>query len=61
MPFIKKQPYYWMLHVETNDSTAHTFKKMLMLKSNISKQIPNCRIVFLKPIIQHDNEKANDT
>ena len=34
---------------------------MLILKSNISKQLPICRIVLSKPIIRHDNGKANLT
>ena len=34
---------------------------LLMLKINISKQLPNCRIVLSKPIIRHDHRKANLT
>ena len=30
-----------------------------MLETNISKQLPNCRIVLSKPGIRHDHGKAN--
>ena len=44
IPTIKKQPDYLMLHVGTNDATTNTSKKivedLLILKSNISKQLP---------------------
>ena len=49
MPVIKKEPDYLILHVGTNDATTNTSKKvvddLLMLKSNISKKLPSCRIV----------------
>ena len=32
---------------------------LLMLKTNISKQLPNCRIVLSKPNIRHDHGMAN--
>ena len=32
-----------------------------MLKTNISKQLPKCRIVLPKPTIRHDHGKANLT
>ena len=63
IPIIKKQPDYLILHVGTNDAKTNTSKKivddLLILKSNISKQLPSCRIVLWKPIIRHDNGKAN--
>ena len=31
-----------------------------MLKTNISKQLPNCRIVLSKPTNRHDHGKADD-
>ena len=34
---------------------------LLMLRTNISKQLPNCRIVLSKPTIRHDHGKANLT
>ena len=34
---------------------------MLILKSNISKQFPSCRIILSKAIIRHDDGKANLT
>ena len=34
---------------------------MLILKLIISKQLPSCRIVLSKPIIRHDDGKANLT
>ena len=65
IPIIKKQPDYLILHVGTNDATTNTSKKivddLLILKSNISKQLPSCRIVLSKPIIRHDDGKANLT
>ena len=54
-----------ILHAGTNDATTNTSKKivddLLILKSNISKQLPSCRIVLLKPIIRHDDGKTNLT
>ena len=32
-----------------------------MLKTKISKQLPNCRIILSRPIIRHDHGKANLT
>ena len=62
---MKKQPDYLILHVRTNDATTNTSKtiadNLLILKSNISKQLPSCRMVLSKPIIRHDNGKANLT
>ena len=34
---------------------------LLMLRTNISKQLPNFRIVLSKPTIRHDHGKANLT
>ena len=49
----------------TNDATTNTSTKitddLLILKSSISKQLLSCRIVLSKPIIRHDNGKANLT
>ena len=63
IPIIKKEPDYLILHVGTNYATTNTSKKivddLLILKSNISKQLPIFRIVLSKPIIRHDNGKAN--
>ena len=66
IPIIKKQPDYLILHVGTNDTITNTSEKifddLLILKSNISKQLAtSCRIVLSKPIIRHDNGKANLT
>ena len=56
IPIIKKQPDYLILHVGTNDATTNTSKTivndLLILKSNISKQLPSCRIVLPKLIIR---------
>ena len=65
IPIIKKQPDYLILHVGTDDAATNTPKKivddLLILKPNISKQLPRCRIVLSKPIIRHDKGKANLT
>ena len=66
IPIIKKQPDYLILHVGTNDATTNTSENilddLLIIKSNISKQLAtSCRIVLSKPIIRHDNGKANLT
>ena len=65
IPIIRKQPDYLILHVRTKDATTNTSKKivddLLILKSNILKQLPSCRIVLSKPIIRHDIGKANLT
>ena len=62
---IKKQPDNLILYVGTNNATTITSKKvvddLLMLKSNISKQLLSCSIALSKPIIRHDDGKANWT
>ena len=54
-----------ILHVGTNDVTTNSSRKivdnLLMLKTHISKQLPNCRIVLSKPIIRHDHGKTDLT
>ena len=65
MPIIAKQPDYLILHVGTNDATTNTSRKiiddLLMLKCNILKQLPNCRVIVSKPTIRIDHGKANLT
>ena len=65
VPIIKNKPDYLILHVGTNDATTNSSRKivddLLMLKINISKQLPNCRIFLSKPTIRHDHGKANPT
>ena len=65
MPIIAKQPDYLILHVGTNNATTNTSRKiiddLLMLKSNILKQLPNCRVIVSKPTIRIDDGKANLT
>ena len=61
MPIIAKQPDYLILQVGTNDATTNTSRKMiddlLMLKSNILKQLPNCRVLFPDPQYELTMEK----
>ena len=63
VPIIKNKPEYLILHVGTNDATTNSSRKivddLLMLKTNISKQLPNCKIVLSKHTIRHDHGKAN--
>ena len=65
MPIIAKQPDYLILHVGTNDATTNTSRKiiddLLMLKCNILKQLPNCRVIVSKPTVWRDHGKANLT
>ena len=65
MPIIAKQPDYLILHVGTNNATTDTSRKiiddLLMLKSNILKQLPNCRAIVSKLTIRIDHGKANLT
>ena len=65
VPIIKNKPDYLILHVGTNDVTPNSSRKivdnLLMLRTNISKQLPNCKIVLSKPTIRHDHGKANLT
>ena len=65
MLIIAKQPNYLILHVGTNDATTNTSRKiidnLLMLKCNILKQLPNCRVIVSKPTIRIDHGKANLT
>ena len=62
---IKNKPEYLILHAGTNDATTDSSGKiaddLLMLRTNISKQLPNGRIVLSKPTIRHDHGKANLT
>ena len=45
MPIVAEKPDYLILHVGTNDAITNTSRKviddLLMLKSNILKQLPN--------------------
>ena len=47
----------------TNDATTNTSRKiiddLLMLKCNILKQLPNCRVIVSKPTVRIDHGKAN--
>ena len=65
VPIIKSELDYLILHVRTNVATKISYRKLvddlLMLKTNIAKQLPNCRIVLSKPTIPHDHGKANLT
>ena len=65
MPIIAKQLDCLILHVGTNDATTNTSRKiiddLLMLKSNISKQLLNCRVIVSKPTIRIDPGKENLT
>ena len=55
MPSIAKRSDYLILYVGTNDVTTNTSRKviddLLMLKCNILKQIPNCRVIVSKPTV----------
>ena len=61
----KNKPDYLILHVGTYDATTNSSRKivnnLLMLRTNISKQLANCKIVLSKPTIRHDHGKANLT
>ena len=65
VPIIKNKPDYLILHVGKNDATRNSSRKivddLLMLRTNISKQFPNYRIVLSKPTIQHYHGKTNLT
>ena len=65
MPIIKNKPDYLIMHVGTNETTTNSsrnfFDHLLMLRTNISKQLPKCRIVLSKPTIRHDHGKADLT
>ena len=61
IPVIKKQPDYLILQVPTTNTSKKIVDDLLMLKSNISKQLPSYRIVLSKPVIRNDDGKANLT
>ena len=65
IPIIAKQSDYLILHVGTNDTTTNTSRKiigdLLMLKSNILKQLPICRVIVSKPTVRIDHGKSNLT
>ena len=62
---IKIKPDHLILHVRTNGVTTNSSRKivddLLILRTTISKQLPNCRIGLSKPIIRPDHGKANLT
>ena len=65
MPIIAKQRDYLILHVGTNAATTNTSRKiiddLLMLKCNILKQLPNCRVIVFKLTVRIGHGKANLT
>ena len=65
MPIIAKQPNYLILHIGNNDATTNISIKiiddLLMLKCNILKQLPNCRVIVSKPTVRIDHGRANLT
>ena len=65
MPIIAKRPDYLILHVGTNDVRFNTSRQiidnLLMLKCNILKQLPNCRVIVFKPTFQIHHGKADLT
>ena len=65
MPIIAKRSDYLILYVGTTDATTNTSRKivdyLLMLKCNILKQLPDCRVIGSKPTVRIDHEKANLT
>ena len=58
VPIIKNKPDYLILHIGTNDATTNSFRKivedLLVLRTNISKQLPNWRVVLSKPPNRQD-------
>ena len=65
MSIIAKLPDYLILHVGINNATTNTSRKiiedLLMLKCNILKQLPNCRVIVSKPTVRIAHRKANLT
>ena len=65
MPIIAKRPDYLIVHVGINDATTNTSRKiiddLLMLKCNILKELPNCRVIVSKPTERIDHGKTNLT
>ena len=65
MPTFAKQPDYLIRHVGTNDATTNTPRKVIndlpLLKCNILKQLPNCRVIVSKPTAPINHGKANLT
>ena len=65
MPIIAKRSDYLILHVGTNHAITSTSRTiiddLLMLKCNILKQLPNCRVMVSKPTVRIDHGKANIT
>ena len=63
MAIIAKRPDYLILQVGTDDATTITSRKiiddLLMLKCNIIKQLPNCRVIVSKPTVRINHGKAN--
>ena len=45
----------------TRNTSKMIVNELLILKSKDSKQRPSCRMVLSKPIIRHDDGKANLT
>ena len=63
MPLLKKNPYYVILHVDTNDAVDHQsndiISKIFKLKEFIQLKVPNCKVIISTPIKRHDNKKAS--
>ena len=63
--FVENKPDYLIRHVGTNDATTNSFRKildnLLMLRTNIAKQLRSCRIVLSNPTVRHDHGKADLT
>ena len=56
MAIISKRPDYLILHVGTNGAITNTSKKiiddLLILKCNILKRLPNCKVIVPKPTVR---------
>ena len=64
-PLLKKQPSTVVLHIGTNNAPANTsseiYHKILELRNQINKELPNAKVVISTPTIRIDQAKASLT
>ena len=62
IPLLRKEPSFVITHGGTNDAPYLTSRKildnLLTLKSFITDNLPNCKVVISTPTLRTDDEKA---
>ena len=62
IPLLRKKPSFVIIHAGTNDAPYLTSRKildnLLTLKSLITDNLPNCKVVISTPTLRTDDRKA---